>query len=247
MIKFDFSGKIILVTGGTQGIGLSIAQKFLDAGAIVHITGTRAAAGDYEDDLSSFTYHRLRMDDPEERAAFVEGFGPLDILISNAGQSRDDEYDMPGFRNTLEVNLTGPAELCYLFHPVLKERKGSIVIVGSSACFIALRAFPSYTASKAGILGFTRAVADQWSRDGIRVNLVHPDAVFDTALWSPELLATRAEHYGMSVDEYKRRNLLKAEVRSADVAVMVRAMADDTFRCTTGAQVPVDGGNERVI
>lgn len=234
MIKFDFSGKIILVTGGTQGIGLSIAQKFLDAGAIVHITGTRAAAGDYEDDLSSFTYHRLRMDDPEERAAFVEGFGPLDILISNAGQSRDDEYDMPGFRNTLEVNLTGPAELCYLFHPVLKERKGSIVIVGSSACFIALRAFPSYTASKAGILGFTRAVADQWSRDGIRVNLVAPGFIKTRIIDWAEQSASR--------DAILHTIPARRWGDPAEVAVAVLFLASEEASYITGQSIVVDGG-----
>jgi hypothetical protein len=77
--------------------------------------------------------------------------------------------------------------------------------------------------------------------------MVHPDAVFDTALWTPELLAKRAEHYDMTVDEYKRRNLMRTEVTSAAVGRLVRAMADGTFAATTGAQVPIDGGNERVI
>jgi hypothetical protein len=79
------------------------------------------------------------------------------------------------------------------------------------------------------------------------VNTVHPDAVFDTGLWTPELLAARAERYGMSVESYRRRNLLGAEVTSAGVARMVLAMATDVFATTTGAQVPVDGGNDRVV
>jgi len=105
----------------------------------------------------------------------------------------------------------------------------------------------AYSASKAALTQLSRVAALEWAGDGIRVNMLHPDAVFDTGLWTPELLAARAEHYGMSVDEYKRRNMLHAEVTSADVGRLVVAMADDTFRCTTGAQVPIDGGNERVI
>ena len=77
--------------------------------------------------------------------------------------------------------------------------------------------------------------------------MVHPDAVFDTGLWTPELLAERADRYGMSVDEYKRRNLLHMEVTSAGVASVVAELCSDTFAATTGAQIPIDGGNDRVI
>jgi NAD(P)-dependent dehydrogenase (short-subunit alcohol dehydrogenase family) len=82
---------------------------------------------------------------------------------------------------------------------------------------------------------------------GIRVNIVHPDAVFDTGIWTQEVLEGRAKHYGLTVAEYKTKNLLKTEVTSKDVAAMVCAMAGRAFAKTTGAQVPIDGGNERVI
>ena len=82
---------------------------------------------------------------------------------------------------------------------------------------------------------------------GIRVNMLHPNAVFDTGVWTEEVLQQRAQHYGLSVAQYKASNMLRTEVTSADVAAAVVAFASDTFCCTTGAQVPVDGGNERVI
>ena len=90
-------------------------------------------------------------------------------------------------------------------------------------------------------------VALEWADAGVRVNTVHPDAVFDTNLWTDEIIAARAERYGLTVDEYKRRNLLGAEITSADVAAVVLALCTDTFRVTTGAQIPIDGGNERVV
>lgn len=234
MIKFDFSGKIVLVTGGTQGIGLGIAQAFLEAGAIVHITGTRAGGAEYEDDLSAFNYHQLRMDDAGERAAFANAFGALDILVNNAGQARDDEYDMPGFRDTLEVNLTGPAELCYLFHPTLKEQKGAVINVGSSASFIALKAFPSYTASKAGILGFTRAIADQWSRDGIRVNLVAPGFIKTRIIDWAENSAHR--------DAIMQTIPARRWGTPAEVAAAVLFLASEESSYITGQSIVVDGG-----
>jgi NAD(P)-dependent dehydrogenase (short-subunit alcohol dehydrogenase family) len=87
----------------------------------------------------------------------------------------------------------------------------------------------------------------EWASEGIRVNVVHPDAVFDTGLWTGEVLEQRAAHHGSSVEEYRSKNLLGVEVTSADVARACVALCGPAFSKTTGAQIPVDGGNERVI
>jgi NAD(P)-dependent dehydrogenase (short-subunit alcohol dehydrogenase family) len=83
--------------------------------------------------------------------------------------------------------------------------------------------------------------------DGIRVNVVHPNAVFDTGLWTDDVVRARAAAYGKTVDEYKRSNLLGIEVTSEAVAAVIVSLAGSAFACTTGAQIPVDGGNDRVI
>ena len=75
----------------------------------------------------------------------------------------------------------------------------------------------------------------------------HPNAVYDTQLWTDEVLEARARHYGISVQEYKTNNVLRTEVTSMDVAELVCTLAGPAFAKTTGAQVPIDGGNERVI
>jgi hypothetical protein len=77
--------------------------------------------------------------------------------------------------------------------------------------------------------------------------MLHPDAVFDTAIWTDEVLEKRAANYGLSVEQYRTKNLLGVEVSSSDVANLASAMAGSLFAKTTGAQLPVDGGNERVI
>jgi enoyl-[acyl-carrier-protein] reductase (NADH) len=77
--------------------------------------------------------------------------------------------------------------------------------------------------------------------------VLHPNAVFDTALWSEQLLQDRAASYGISVEDYKAKNLLGVEITSADVAAMACAVAGPLFSKTTGAQIPIDGGNDRVI
>lgn len=235
MIDFDFSGMRVLVTGGSQGIGHGIGTAFADSGADVIVTGTRAAPQDYSDDLSRFTYLQTRLDQPEERVGLVEKVGAVDVLVNNAGQSHPDEYSTEGYRQVIEVNLNAAAELCYLFHPALRERGGSIVNVGSSASFIAVRYAPAYTASKTGLLGFTRAVADQWARDGVRVNLV-----------APGFIQTRMTE-GVWADEHKSKSLLRAIPQkrfgtAADVAAAVLFLASSEAGYITGQSIVVDGG-----
>ena len=87
----------------------------------------------------------------------------------------------------------------------------------------------------------------EWGGEGIRVNVIHPNAVFDTGIWSDDVLAERAAHYGMTVEQYRTNNVLRTDVSSADVARLCLAMCGPAFAKTTGAQVAVDGGNERVI
>ena len=81
----------------------------------------------------------------------------------------------------------------------------------------------------------------------IRVNIIHPDCVYDTSVWTKKILRDRAKQYGISVENYKSRNLLKKSVHSMDVAEVVSFLASKEAAKTTGAQVPVDGGNDRII
>jgi NAD(P)-dependent dehydrogenase (short-subunit alcohol dehydrogenase family) len=105
----------------------------------------------------------------------------------------------------------------------------------------------AYSAAKAAVTQLARVAALELGEHGIRVNTLHPDAVYDTALWSDDILATRAAAYGLSVEAYKTKNVLRAEVSSADVAEAVFLLAGSRLAKTTGAQLPVDGGNDRVI
>jgi len=105
----------------------------------------------------------------------------------------------------------------------------------------------AYSAAKAGLSQLARVAALELAPSGIRVNMLHPDAVFDTGIWTPEVIENRARHYNMTVEEYKTRNLMKVEIASRDVAELAVAMAGPLFAKTTGVQVPVDGGDERVI
>lgn len=250
------SGRVALVTGAASGIGRACAAELLAHGASV--IGWDISAG-IASTFSGPEWLGIQVDvsdsDAQRRAliAGIDAFGGLDILVAAAGifpvAQHLDELDPEQWRRTMAINVDSVAALFGMAHPLLKRAPtgGRVCVVASKNVAAPGPGAAAYSASKAAITQLARVAALEWAGDGIRVNMVHPDAVFDTALWKPELLAQRAEHYGMTIDEYKRRNLLKVEVRSADIAVMVRAMADDTFRCTTAAQIPVDGGNERVV
>jgi NAD(P)-dependent dehydrogenase (short-subunit alcohol dehydrogenase family) len=122
-----------------------------------------------------------------------------------------------------------------------------VVFVGSKNVPAPGPGAAAYSVAKAGLAQLARIAALEWGSKGIRVNTVHPNAVYDTAIWTNEVLASRAAHYGVSVEEYKRSNVLGTELQAADVAETVAALLGSQFDKTTGAQIPVDGGNDRVI
>jgi len=121
------------------------------------------------------------------------------------------------------------------------------VIIGSKNIAAPGPGAAAYSASKAALNQLARVAALEWGEDGIRINSLHPDAVFDTGIWTDEVLASRAKHYGLSVQEYKTKNILGIEITSHDVAELAAEMCGPLFAKTTAAQLPVDGGNDRVI
>lgn len=251
-----FAGEVALVTGGASGIGRACVEALLAQGAAVVALDIEASVetlyarpeylGIACDVTSSERIHTAL-----ERA--VRRFGGLDMLVLNAGMfpggaaittQRTDEW-----RRVMTVNLDANHALMQACHPLLRHspRSARVVVIGSKNVPAPGVGAAAYSASKAALTQLARVAALEWAADGIRVNVVHPDAVFDTGLWTAEVLQARAAHYGITVEQYRTRNLLRTEVRSSDVAAMVCAMCSDVFGRTTGAQVPVDGGNDRVV
>jgi NAD(P)-dependent dehydrogenase (short-subunit alcohol dehydrogenase family) len=147
------------------------------------------------------------------------------------------------------VNVDAQLALLQLCYPLLKlaPRGGRIVVIGSRNVLAPGPGAAAYSASKAALNQLARVAALEWAKDGIRINTLHPDAVYDTGLWTEEVLAARAKAYNLTIEQYKTRNLLKTEVSSKDVAELAAEMCGPLFAKTTAAQVPVDGGNERVV
>ena len=123
----------------------------------------------------------------------------------------------------------------------------TFILIGSKNVAAPGPGASAYSVSKAAVNQLVRVAALELGSFGVRVNTIHPDCVFDTGLWDDDVLETRAKKYEMTVEEYKSRNVLKKPVTSDEVARMVCVAAGPIFCKTTGAQLPIDGGNERVI
>jgi rhamnose utilization protein RhaD (predicted bifunctional aldolase and dehydrogenase)/NAD(P)-dependent dehydrogenase (short-subunit alcohol dehydrogenase family) len=251
-----FTGEIALVTGAASGIGKACVAALLARGAAVVGLDIDAAIGTLhkrEDFLG------LRADVTDLQAvqdaleAAVRAFGGLDILVLNAGVfpggARIADIGLEQWHEVMQVNLDANLVLLRECHALLKlaPNGGRVVIIGSKNVPAPGPGAGAYSASKAALSQLARVAALEWGADGIRVNVLHPNQVFDTAIWTDEVLQARAAQYGMTVDAYKRNNVLHTQVGSRDVAELAAEMCGPAFAKTTGAQVPVDGGNERVI
>lgn len=252
-----FAGEIALVTGAASGIGKATVEALLRRGAAVIgldlNEGVCRMLGERADFLGIQCDVTRAQDLDRALDAGVTTFGGLDMLVLNAGifgaSRRIDALGIEEWRQVMDVNLDANLQLLSMAYPLLKcaPRAGRVAVIGSKNVPAPGPGAAAYSASKAALNQLARVAALEWGGDGIRVNIVHPNAVFDTGLWTDEVLQGRAANYGLSVEEYRRNNVLRVEVTSRDVAEMVAEMCGPLFSRTTAAQVPVDGGNERVI
>jgi len=251
-----FAGEIALVTGAASGIGKACVDSLLKRGAAVvgldinpAITKlhTRADFHGIVCDLTQETGIAAALEEAVRR------FGGLDMLVLNAGifpaGAPIAEMKSELWHKVMTLNLDANFLLMREAHPLLKlaPNGGRVVVIGSKNVPAPGPGAAAYSASKAAVNQLARVAALEWGKDRIRINSLHPNMVFDTALWTPEILASRAKHYGLTVEEYKTNNVLKTEVSSRDVAELAAEMCGPLFAKTTAAQVPVDGGNDRVI
>ena len=251
-----FTGEVALVTGGASGIGKACVESLLKR-------GTAVIALDIQPEIE-FLHERVDFCgiqcDLTDETAFnqaltkgIETFGGLDILVLNAGifppSCRVADLSQAQWQRVMNLNLDTNLMLLRECYPFLKLafKGGRVVVIGSKNVTAPGPGVAAYSVSKAALNQLIRVTALEWGRDRIRLNTLHPNAVFDTGIWTEEVLTARAKHYGLSIEDYKTNNLLKVEITSRDVAELAAEMCGPLFSKTTAAQLPIDGGNERVI
>ena len=241
MNELDFSGKTVLVVGGSSGIGNGISQAFRARGANVHVWGTRASAEDYADvdgsDLSGLHYTQVDVGDIDRIDAVQVPFQTLDVLILAQGMVlyKRREFKAPAFRQVLDVNLTSLMACADRFYDMLKKSRGSLITISSTAAFHSTRGNPAYNASKSGAVGLTRTLGEAWARDGIRVNGIAPGFV------ATKMTKVTTDHPDR-LEQAINRIPVGRMGTPGDMAGVALFLASPLASYVIGQTIPVDGG-----
>ena len=234
----SLEGKTALVTGGSRGIGRSIALELGRAGASV-VVGYRGGKDEAEAVAAEVGGRAIQADvaDPDAAKALVEAAGDLDILVNNAGITRDGLLArMPDedWRDVIETNLSAMFYTCRaVARPMMKKRGGSIVNISSIVGVHGNPGQTNYAAAKAGIIGFTKSLARELGSRGVRANVVAPGYV-STQL--TDVLPDEAKAAMLAATPLGRLG------DPEDIAGAVRFLCSDAASFITGEVLLVDGG-----
>lgn len=250
-----FEGQVALVTGAASGIGKACVDRLVKDGAVVAALDINPKVKEV---FTSSSVLPLVCDVTDAMAIqqclreVIVQFGGLDLVISNAGTfppgKNIDEMDKAFWQKVIEVNLNSHQYLIHAATPYLKLGiNPAVVVIASKNVKAPGPGAAAYSAAKAGLTQLARVAAMELGPEGIRVNVIHPNAVFDTGIWSEDILKNRAQHYGLSVEQYKSNNILGVEITSHDVAALAAQMCGPVYAKITGAQVAIDGGNDRTL
>lgn len=245
----DYFNKIVLITGGTTGIGKATAKAFADAGAKVVLTGRREKEGRQvvaEIERSGGTAAYVQTDVAKESDVLnavhfvMSEYGRLDVAFNNAGiesvgplaQITEEQY-----RRLFDVNVWGVlSAMKHEIPAMLQNGGGAIVNTSSIAGQIGLSQASIYVASKHAVEGLTKAVAAEFAKQGIRVNAVAPGAI------ATEMFDRFAGREGMGRDWVISQHPVGRPGTTEEIAAAVLYLASDAAKFTTGATLAVDGG-----
>lgn len=235
----DLSGKVALITGGASGIGYSIALSYLEAGAEVIVTAKTDES--VKNCVTNTEYGSLKIfkldvtNDISIEKLFSE-IDKLDILVNNAGiVKRGLEYRVETFAEVINTNLMGIMRMSHEALPKLALSHGNIINIASVWSFFGSPIAPGYTASKTGVVGLTRSLANGWAEHKVRVNCIAPGWI-ETKL-NKELRSDKEQY-----DKIKDRTPMKRWGNPKEIAGAAVYLASEKASFTTGTTIIVDGG-----
>jgi len=246
---FQLDNKVAIVTGASKGIGEAMARGLAEFGAKVVISSRKqeaidAVAESFKNDGLEAIAIAANMGNVEEAHALVDqtvdAYGGIDIIINNAAANPVfgpiQNTEERAFDKILDVNLKGPFELCKKAYPILKQRGGgSIMHISSIGGLTPERGIGIYSVSKAGLINLTKAMAQDWGVDNIRVNAICPGLIktkFSEALWGNEPILER----------FLQHIPLNRVGTSDDIAGLAVYLASDAAAYCTGSVYLIDGG-----
>ncbi len=262
MCEARFRDKIVLVTGGAQGLGEAICKRFADEGAVVLVgdineDGAKATAENIANEFGVKTLGiKMNVTDDFEVHSIMEmvekDFGRLDVLVSNAGILKAhaiEEFPVSEWRMVMEVNLLGymicAKHACQI---MMKQKSGNIVQINSKSGKKGSFRNSAYAASKFGGVGLTQSLALEMAPYGVRVNSVCPGNLLEGTLWQNSLFKQYSETQGISIDDVKKKYMDQVPLgRSCtydDITNVVTFLASDQASYMTGQAINVTGGQE---
>ena len=242
-----FKNKVVLVTGSSRGIGKVIALKFASLGAKLALCGTVRSQQKLETmkqelekdgvEAKYFIVDVSKLEEVEKMAQEIKGaFGRLDVLVNNAGITKDktlSKMTAQEWQDVIDINLTGVFNCSKAALPLLVPNKGKIINISSVVGLKGNFGQTNYSASKAGIIGFTKSLSKELGRFGVNVNAVCPGFIETkmTETLPAELKAT-----------IKKLTSLGRFGKPEDVAETVCFLASEKASFITGVEISVDGG-----
>ncbi len=257
-----FKDKVVLVTGGAQGLGEAICRKFAAEGARVVVTdvnyeGAQKTAGAIAEEFGVGTIGiGMNVCDEEQvegaMELVVKTFGRLDVLISNAGILKAmpiDEFSVSDWRKVIEVNLVGYMVCAkHAARVMTKQQSGVIIQINSKSGKKGSAKNSAYAASKFGGIGLTQSLALELAPQKIRVNAVCPGNLLEGTLWKDSLFDQYSKTQGLTIDQVKEKYLSQVPLGRAceydDVTNVVAFLASDEASYMTGQALNVTGGQE---
>lgn len=252
MVGASLSGRVALVTGAASGIGLAVARRLAQAGALVALgdvdsEGAKEAARDIEGEGAQALAVALDVADADSALEAVQDvqsrWGPIDVLVNNAGvgtagtilTTTPTEWD-----RMMTINVKGIFHVCRAAVPaMMARRRGVIINISSVAATVGLKDRAAYSASKGAVLALTRAMQADWLEYGIRVNAVLPGTI--ESPWVTRITADQADP-SAAREQMAQRQPIQRMGTTQEIADVVRFLASDEASFVWGAAWTADGG-----